>query len=54
MKKKVLLLVLTLLPVVAKANPIKIDGIMYNLDTENKMDEVTISDNWEGYTGDTF
>lgn len=52
MKKNVLLLVLTLLPVVANADPVKIDGISYNLDTENKVAEVTVSDNWEGYTGD--
>ena len=41
MKKQLLLLVMTLLPMVAGANAIEIDGIWYNLISEGKIAEVT-------------
>ena len=41
MKKKLLLLVMTLLPMVAMADPVEIDGIYYNLLSKAKQAEVT-------------
>ena len=41
MKKQLLLLVMTLLPMVAMADPVEIDGIYYNLVSKAKQAEVT-------------
>ena len=48
MKKQLLLLVMILLPMVASADPVEIDGIYYNLITKGKIAEVTKNPN--GYT----
>ena len=45
MKKQLLFLVLMLLPMLASADPVEIDGIYYNLITENKTAEVTSNPN---------
>ena len=49
MKKQLLLLVLMLLPVVANADPVEIDGIYYNLITKGKVAEVARNPN--NYSG---
>ncbi len=49
MKKKLLLLILTMLPLVASADAVEIDGIYYNLISENNTAEVTSNPNQ--YTG---
>ena len=49
MKKQLLLLVMTLLPMVAMADAVEIDGIFFNLNGEDKVAEVTIKPNY--YTG---
>ena len=41
MKKKLLSFLLMLMPIVASANPLQIDGIYYNLITKTKQAEVT-------------
>lgn len=41
MKKKFLVCAMLLWAIIASANPVKIEGIYYNLDTENKTAEVT-------------
>lgn len=50
MKKQLLLLVMILLPMVAMADPVEIDGIYYNLISKTKTAEVTSNSN--GYSGD--
>lgn len=45
MKKNLLFLLLAILPMVASADPVEIDGIYYNLITENKTAEVTSNPN---------
>lgn len=50
MKKNLLLLVLMLLPLVASADAVEIDGIYYNLDSTAKTAEVTSNPN--KYTDD--
>ena len=50
MKKSILLLFATLLPLVASAEKVEIDGIWYNLDESAKQAEVTSSDGTE-YSG---
>ena len=45
MKKQLLLLVMTLLPLAASAGAVEVDGIYYKLDTEAKTAEVTESSN---------
>ena len=50
MKKQLLLFVMTLLPMVAMADPVEIDGIYYNLISKTKTAEVTSNSN--GYSGD--
>ena len=50
MKKHVLLAVLMLLPLMASADAVEIDGLYYNLDFENKTAEVTMSQ--DGYSGE--
>ena len=49
MKKQLLLLVMILLPMVASADPVEIDGIYYNLISKTKTAEVTSNPN--NYTG---
>ena len=49
MKKQLLLLVMILLPMVASADPVEIDGIYYNLISKTQNAEVTSNPN--GYTG---
>ena len=49
MKKQLLLLVMMLLPMVAMADAVEIDGIYYNLITKGKIAEVTSSPNY--YSG---
>lgn len=49
MKKQVFLVLMTLLPMVASADTVEIDGIYYNLDSEKKEAEVTT--NPSKYTG---
>ena len=41
MKKQLLILILTLLPLAASADAVEIDGIYYNLTTGSKVAEVT-------------
>lgn len=41
MKKQLLLFFLMMLPLVASADPVEIDGIWYNLTAETKQAEVT-------------
>ena len=50
MKKQLLLLVMILLPLVASADAVEIDGIYYNLNTETREAEVT--SNPSKYTGE--
>ena len=50
MKKQLLLILMTLLPMVAMADAVEIDGIYYNLITKGKVAEVTTS-NPNQYTG---
>jgi hypothetical protein len=45
MKKQLLLLVVMLLPMVAWADAVEIDGIYYNLNTDEKVAEVTSNPN---------
>ena len=45
MKKLFLLIMLMLLPMVASADPVEIDGIFYNLVEEEKTAEVTYNPN---------
>ena len=49
MKKQLLILILTLLPLAASADAVEIDGIYYNLTTGSKVAEVTSNPN--GYSG---
>ena len=49
MKKQLLLFFLMMLPLVASAYPVEIDGIWYNLTAETKQAEVTTD--YPGYTG---
>ncbi len=49
MKKQLLLLVMILLPMVASADAVEIDGIYYNLITKGKVAEVTSNPN--NYSG---
>ena len=49
MKKQLLLFFLMMLPLVASADPVIIDGIWYNLTAETKQAEVTTDYPW--YTG---
>ena len=52
MKKQLLLLILMLLPLMANAYDVEIDGIYYNLDTDAKTAEVTFRDNnYNSYSG---
>ena len=52
MKKKLLLFVMILLPMVASADAVEIDGIYYNLITKGNIAEVTYNpDNYSRYTG---
>ena len=46
MKKQLLLLLMTLLPMMAWADAVEIDGIYYNLNTEAKTSEVKSSNNY--------
>ena len=50
MKRLLLLLVIMLLPIVASADAVEIDGIYYNLITKGKVAEVT--ENPNKYSGD--
>ena len=50
MKKKLLSILLTLLPLLASADAVEIDGIYYNLITKGKVAEVTSKEG--GYSGD--
>jgi len=54
MKKQVLLFVLMLMPLMASADKVEINGIYYNLNQETKQAEVTNSGSWGGggYSGD--
>ena len=49
MKKQLLLIIMFLLPLVANADAVEINGIYYNLNTDDKVAEVTSSPN--KYTG---
>ena len=49
MKKQLLLFAMMLLPLVASANPVEIDGIYYNLVT--KIQEAEVTSNPNKYTG---
>ena len=40
MKKKLLLIILMMLPLFASADPVEIDGIFYNLNTDGNVAEV--------------
>ena len=50
MKKQLLLFILLLLPIMASAYDVKIDGIYYNLNSSTKTAEVTYNSGME-YTG---
>ena len=50
MKKQLLLLAMLLLPMVASADPVEINGIYYNLIPKGNIAEVTINPN--GYSGE--
>ena len=50
MKKVLIFLVLTLVPMLASADPVEIDGIYYNLNSDGNVAEVT--DNPNKYSGD--
>ena len=52
MKKQLFLLVFMLLPLVASAEKIEIDGIFYNLNSDAKTAEVTSNSTYGGYSGD--
>ena len=53
MKKQLLLFVMMLLPMVASADSVEIDGIYYNLISKAKQAEVTSNpDYYNYYTGD--
>ena len=47
MKKALLSILLTLLPILASADPVEIDGLWYNLDTKIQKAEVTRNPNIE-------
>ena len=52
MKKQLLLLAMMLLPLIASAEPVEIEGIWYNLVTKLKLAEVTSNSNTQIlYTG---
>lgn len=52
MKKQLFLLVFMLLPLVASAEKVEIDGIFYNLNSEAQTAEVTSNSTYGGYSGD--
>jgi hypothetical protein len=51
MKKQIILLILMLLPMLASADKVGIDGIYYNLDQETKEAEVTNKGSYNSYSG---
>ena len=51
MKKNLLLLLLTLLPFVASADPVEIDGIYYILDSWSDVKTATVTSNPDKYSG---
>ena len=52
MKKLYLLLLLTLLPLVANADPVEIDGIYFNLDMSSENKTASVARNPHNYSGD--
>ena len=52
MKKVLLSILLMLLPILANADPVEVDGIWYNLIPKGQVAEVTRNPSGENYTGD--